>query len=526
MQKKLYLCADLILAQMKKHFSVGLMLLVACVAFAQTHIQISDDPNSWSASSALYPYIGETVIFDSPIVVSSNASSTLTVGPWRVFVPECQGLPGSVQYNTTVRINSACTFSLSGVSGYHRCGEKIYNLKAKVDSSTSVTFVDGEWRGNKRADLEAGLPDLGDYRLLVCGFNLENYFVEHLGKSYLGANSYAEHQDQRAKISTALKKINADIFGLVELEQGNKAIEEIVNDLNSNLPERNYKYFKDATPGSSQKVDYVYDANVVEPIGTPVENNTELHYRKKMLCFRERATGEKFIYSINHFKSMNTGGADRRLNEAKSVVDEYYKYRNNRNVRDNDILIMGDLNCYAMTAPILYFTNQSFMDLHRAFHADSSYSYMFGGQASYIDHAISSESLYRQVTGMAAYTINSDEDDDYNYQKSSDLSMFRCSDHDPVLVGLKLDSTLSLSFEPYINTADILKGGDNKMVIQNAFVTNETSYYAIYRITGQLIKQGEIASSVHEVTLPEEPGVYIVYIYHKGQTYKRKLIVR
>ena len=505
---------------MKKHFSIGLMLLFACVAFAQTHIQI-DDPNSWSASTALSPYIGQTVIFDAPIVVSENSGSNLRVGPWRAFEPLCQGIAGSAAYNTAVHINNSCLFSLSGISGYHRCGEKIYNLKATVISATSLTYVSGEWRGNKRADLEAGLPDLGDYRLLICGFNLENYYMTW---GSMGARSYAEHQNQRAKISKALKKINADIFGLVELQQGNEAIEEIVNDLNSNLPKRNYKYFKDATSGTSQKVDYVYDANVVEPIGVPNENNTELPYRKKMLCFREKATGEKFTYAINHFKSMNSGGADRRLNEAKSVVQDYNAYRNNRNVRDKDILIMGDLNCYAKTEPILYFTNNNFLDLHRAFHADSSYSYKYG-LASYIDHAISSESLYPQVTGMASYTINSDEDDKYNYQKSSDLSMFRCSDHDPVLVGLKLDSTLSMSFEPYINTAEILFG-DSKMVIQNAYVTDEKSYYAIYRITGQLIEQEEITSPIYEVTLPDESGVYIVYIYHKGQTYQRKMIVR
>ena len=159
---------------MKKHFSIGLMLLFACVAFAQTHIQI-DDPNSWSASTALSPYIGQTVIFDAPIVVSENTGSNLRVGPWRAFEPLCQGIAGSAAYNTAVHINNSCLFSLSGISGYHRCGEKIYNLKATVNSATSLTYVSGEWRGNKRADLEAGLPDLGDYRLLICGFNLENY---------------------------------------------------------------------------------------------------------------------------------------------------------------------------------------------------------------------------------------------------------------------------------------------------------------------------------------------------------------
>lgn len=497
-------------------------LSVQLLAFAQAHITI-EDPATWS-TQALSAYVGQTVIFDTPIVVSSNTnSSALTVGPWRAFVPECQGIAGSAAYNTTVHINSSCLFKLTGVSGYRRCGEKIYNLKAKINSTSSVTFISGDWRGNTRADLENSLPELGEYRLLICSFNLENYYLTY---GSLGAKSASDHQKQRTKISKALKKINADIFGLVELQQGNEAVTEIVNDLNSNLPARNYKFFKDATSGTSQKVEYVYDANVVEPIGVPNENNTELLYRKKMLCFREKSTGEKFIFSINHFKSMNTGGADRRLNESKSVVQDYNAYRNNRNIKDQDILIMGDMNCYAKTEPILYFTNNSFIDLHRAFHADSSYSYMFSERASYIDHAISNESLFPQITGMAGYHINSDENDAYTYDKSSDNTMFRCSDHDPLLVGLKLDSTLSMNFDPYINNANILFGEDNQMIIQNAFTTDEKSYYAIYRLTGELIEQEEIKDEYFKVDLPEEPGIYIVYIYHKGQVYQRKLIVR
>ena len=61
----------------------------------------------------------------------------------------------------------------------------------------------------------------------------------------MGPDSYAEHQQQRKKVSKALKRINADIYGLVELEQGNDAIAEIASDLNANLPGRNYTYIND-----------------------------------------------------------------------------------------------------------------------------------------------------------------------------------------------------------------------------------------------------------------------------------------
>ena len=508
--------------RMKTRISVVVLLLLAFGLHAQTHISLPDS-GQWSGQ-ALAPYIGQTVIFDMPMVVCANANGNYVVSPWRRFQPECQGVAGSAEYNETVRINNSCMFSITGVSGYHRCGEKIYNLKATVNSTSSLTMSSGTWKGNTRADLEKGLPDLGDYRLLVCGFNLENYYMTW---GSMGADSYSEHQAQRAKTSAALKKINADIYGLVELQQGDEAIAEIVADLNKNLPSRHYQHFHDAGSGTFQKVDFVYDANTVEPINTPVETNVEVQNRKKMICFREIATGERFIYSINHFKAMNTGGADRRANEAQAVVKLYNSYRQNRSIMDDDLLIMGDLNCYAKTEPIMVFTEHSKMiDLHRAFHADSSYSYMYGGMASYIDHAISNETLYRQVTGMAGYHINSDEDDRYTYDKSTDKTMFRCSDHDPVLVGLRLDSTLSQPIVPYSNGLDVLTHKDNKIVIQNAYTPDVKSFYAIYTINGVLLEREEITSEYHEVDLPTAPGLYIMYFYYKGEAYPQRLIVR
>ena len=347
---------------MKTRFSIVAILLLAVGMHAQVHISIPDS-GSWSGQ-ALSPYVGQTVVFDVPMVVCANANGNYVVSPWRRFQPESHGVMGSEEYNETVRINNSCMFSLSGVSGYHRCGEKIYNLKASVTSTSKLTMSGGTWRGNTRADLEKGIPDLGDYRLLVCGFNLENYYMTW---GSMGADSYSEHQDQRAKVSKALAKINADIYGLVELQQGDEAIAEIVSDLNKNTAGRNYQYFHDLGSGTFQKVDFVYDVNKVEPINTPVATDVEVQNRKKMVCFREKATGEKFIYSINHFKAMNSGGSDRRVNESQAVIKLYNSYRQNRSIMDNDLLIMGDLNCYAFTGPILTVTEQNNMvDLHRA----------------------------------------------------------------------------------------------------------------------------------------------------------------
>jgi len=513
---------------MKKRLSLLVTVFFALSSLAQVHISASD-PDSWSVQSALGDYVGQTVIFDDPVVVCNNANGNLLVSPWRIFEPENQGLPGSVEYNRTVHINGSCSFSLTGVSGYHRCGEKIYNLKAVVNSTNKLTWQGGKWVGNSRSDLEKGIPDLGDYRLLVCAFNIENYFMTW---GSMGADSWSQHQDQREKVRKALKQINADIFGLVELQLGNEAINEIVSDLNENLPERHYRFFNDTETGTSQKVDFVYDANVVEPIGTPTGTDAEnIPNRKKMICFREKATGEKFIYSINHFKSMNTGDEYRRVNEAKAVVKMYKDYRNDlrRNgIKDHDVLFMGDFNCHAKTEPMFVFTDAGMIDLHRAFHADSSYSYRMrnASKTSYIDQALSNETLYPQITGMAAYHINSDEEDRYNYKYGSDLSMFRCSDHDPVLVGLKLDSTLVFDPTPQINTEEVISGKADKLIIQNAHKEGKNSYYAIYNVSGVLQEQAEILSAYYEIPLPTAPGMYVVYVYFDGVAYQRRLIVR
>jgi hypothetical protein len=515
---------------MKKRFSTYVLLLLTLSVASQVHVSVGS-PDTWTVQS-LAPYIGQTVEFDVPMVVCSNMNR-LVVGPWRVYEPFCQGARNTIGYSTAVKINNLTTFTLSNVPDpegepWYRCGEKIYHLQAVVKSTSELSYVKGEWVGNKRADLEQSLPDLGDYRLLVCAMNLENYFVVNMGS--LGAKTHALHEAQRAKISKALAHINADIFGLVELEQGNDAIEEIVADLNANHPERNYTFFRESTSAAAyQKSDFVYDANVVEPIGTPVVDNTEVQNRKKLLCFREKATGERFIYSINHFKAM-TGGAEatdsRRENEARAMINKYNSYRRNSSIKDNDFLLMGDLNTYAFTDPIKVFTDNGLIDLHRAFHADSSYSYMYGGRASYIDHALCNSTIYAQITGMSAYHINSDESDYYTYDKSSDRTMFRSSDHDPMLVGLKLDSTLVYDPSPQINSAEIVRGDANTIVLLNAYKDEQKSYYAIYSISGFLLERQEIRSLYHEVTLPANTGVYIVYIYAEGQVFQRKVIVR
>lgn len=519
---------------------IRIIIIILCVQLAvlanATTIVTIDNADNWSYLD-LRPYVGQTIQFSVPFYVCNNYySSELTISPRRIYQPTNQAFPLSDEYYSTLSLNSYGTITLNKVSGYHRLGEQLHNLTVQVNSYREVSLVSCEWRGNTRAELEKGF-DLdainmrGEHSLLVCCMNLEYYLVENLGEGY-GPESYTEHQKQRAKVSKALAKIDADIYGFVEVGQGQSALKEIAADLTARTG-RQFVHVDDggSVSGTYTKSGFVYCSEVVEPYGKLRENNTGVQARKKTQAFTEKATGERFLLSVNHFKAKSGRGsgdnADQgdgqgsyngdRKREAISVLENYAKDCIFYN--DSDILIMGDLNAYAMEDPITILRDGGMTDLHRAFHADSSYSYTYRGQLGYLDHALCNNTLYPQVTGMVAYHINSDESDRYTYNNSNDDSMFRCSDHDPILVGLRLDSTLSSDGNITTNSYDVYFNNDIPC-IKNA----EGGYYVVYRVDGNVVKQEEITSQIHIIDGLNK-GIYILNIYGNGRCWQSKMLI-
>ena len=511
-------------------------------ALAETHITI-DNPTTWTVSE-LKPYIGQTVIFDNPLYIC-GAQSYVYVGPRRLFTPTNQVKPGSLEYRNMLTLNDNGSIRLDNYAATYpekqvRTGVKVYNLKATVYAD-HLDMISGEWKGNLRSDLEKGIPDVdthGKHTLLICGMNLEYYMNQQYDpSSSMGPDGPTEHKAQREKISKALAKINADIYGLVEIQQGDSALQEVANDLTTNTG-RHFSWIHNGTEASGTYTTsaFVYCTDNVKPYGMLQEVRVGVKNRKYMQTFEEIATGEKFIFSINHFKaksgSASGGDANKgdgqgsfnasRVAEANGVIDKYNAFKGA--LHDEDILVMGDLNAYAKEDPIMLFLQHGFYDLHRSFHADSSYSYTFGGTAGYLDHAICSGSLLGQVTGMAAYNINSDENDKWTYDKSSDRTMFRCSDHDPVLVGLRLDSTIMPDTAIAV-AAWGLFNDDDKFVIRRALDLDEPAYYRVFTIDGYFLEQGRIIEEEQAVARPAEKGLYIVIVYTKHNTYQFKIIV-
>ena len=492
------------------------------------------DPDLWTTTE-MSQFVGKEVQFTTPFYVTNNSKTgQLTIAPRRIFNPTNQALPLSTDYHSILSLNEQGTLTLTNVSGYHRIDERVHNLKVKVNSYNSLSFISGDWRGNTRADMEKGydlevINTRGEHTLLVCYMNLEYYLVDNFGTGY-GPDDAAAHTKQRNKTSQALAKINADIYALVEIQTGQGALAELAADLTKNTG-RNFTYINDGstTDGSYTKSGYIYCTDVVTPHGNMQHNDTYVQNRKKVQGFTEKASGEKFILSVNHFKAKSGSGsganADQgdgqgkfnaaRVKEAQSIISNYQSYLTT--FSDEDFLIVGDLNAYGKEDPITTLLDGGMINLHRTFHADSSYSYVYQGTLGYLDHALCNASMYKQVTGMTPYHINSVEQDAYTYSGSSyDGTIFRCSDHDPILIGLRLGSNntstdCAPTYSFYYNHAI--------QAIENA----QGGTYTIYTIDGSVVAREHITSATHP--LPNlAQGIYILTIQHNNQRQSLKLI--
>ena len=507
-------------------------------------------------------YEGMLLNFDQTLYVTNNyslqSSGQLTLNPTRKYSPTNQCLPGTAEYTAFVSSNSKAQLTLDDgitTSGYtpiqfadatgtRRMGERVTNLLAVVDYNGSKNVLypskTPAFYGNPRPTTPT---DLGNYNLKVCGFNLEIYLADSYGQGY-GPNSAAEAANQHTKILAALLAIDADIYGLVEIQEGQNALTKLVNALNAATVSGRYSFVNDLGSGSGTytKAAYVYRTDKVTPYLSLKNNNSPSPAnRKKMQAFTLNSNNERFIYSINHFKAKSgcssATGADvdkgdgqscynaTRVAEATSTLN--FMNTNKTYYNDADVLVMGDLNAYGKEDPIQTFIKGELIDLHRSFHADSAYSYVYNGEAGYLDHALASVSMAAQITGVSVFHINSDEPTMFEYAGSNyQPNMYRCSDHDPVVVGLSLGKYSNVNFMPFEDKVSIKPTviTDDYFIVTNA----KDAYIQMFSVNGVLLKQEKMESNEHKVSIDKlqlSSGVFLVRVLGEGRV-KRLMVVK
>ena len=317
-------------------------------------------------------------------------------------------------------------------------------------------------------------PEAVGGSLTVSSFNVLNYFttLTSADANARGADNAEEFTRQQAKIVSALAAIDADVFGLTEIENnGDVALQNLTDALNARVGAGTYSFISTGTIGTDAiKVALLYKPSAVTPAGDFALLDSSVDPRfidtknrpALVQTFDEVATGGRFTVAVNHLKSKgsscddvgdpDTGDGQANCNEtrtkaAAALVD--YLATDPTGSGDPDVLIVGDLNSYDQEDPIRTLEDGGYTDLNRRFGGEFAYSYGFDGQFGYLDYALSSPSLTDQITGTTDWHINADEPDlldyDTSFKSNGQAAIYapdpyRASDHDPVVVGLTLTS--------------------------------------------------------------------------------------
>jgi predicted extracellular nuclease/endonuclease I len=319
------------------------------------------------------------------------------------------------------------------------------------------------------------LNAVGDVK--VASFNVLNYFNGPDFPTARGADSEAEFIRQQAKTVSGILSMNADVLGLVEIENdgdsSESAIASLVASVNAELGNDAYSYISSGSQlgGDAIAVGIIYKPSVVTPSGSPVTSSEapfDFGNRQPLLqSFTVNGNGEDFTLAVNHFKSKGSCGsatgdnADSgdgqgcwnalRTDAAQALLS---LVEQNNDVLSPRVLVMGDLNAYAKEEPILAIESAGYSNLVNQFDGDGAYSYSFGGEIGYLDHALSSASLTEFVVDATVWHINADEPRvfDYNVEFKSDTQLssyyapdaYRSSDHDPVVVVLNFPEEVTV----------------------------------------------------------------------------------
>jgi uncharacterized protein len=282
-----------------------------------------------------------------------------------------------------------------------------------------------------------------------------------------GAQSRAQYERQQSKLVRVMKELNADVIGLMEVENDGddprSALAQLVAQMNRDSGSSDWAFVtsKESPGTQSIRVALIYRSSKVLPLG-------EARYlhggpfgpqsRPALLQnFQSRKTGKAFAVTVNHFKSKGCG---RGVDQAKAADEDQRDGQacfNDQRLKSSEALlrwlpsvvhpnaqtriaIIGDLNAYGMEDPIQRLIQGGYVDAfaHSKQTDGAPYSFVFQGQRGRLDHALISKSMLPYLRGAAEWHINAAEWEGFDYQKDQDNDVWRSADHDPLLLGFDL----------------------------------------------------------------------------------------
>lgn len=304
----------------------------------------------------------------------------------------------------------------------------------------------------------------GDVRL--ASLNLQNLFNgDGRGGGFptdRGARSQGEYQAQLARLVATLTSLDADVVALLELENDGYGPDSSIAQLVAALDPGGQRWrFVDAGrgPGGNPiRVGMLYRADRVAPLGraATLEAGPFGPLSRAPLAQAFRAgNGPAFVVVANHFKSkgcLDATGPDLDQDDGQACFNATRRASGDAlrawlagdpTASGSDLVaVLGDLNAYAMEDPVRGFIDAGWQDALAGADGGQPYTYVFDAQAGRLDHALLSPALGARLAGAAIWHSNADEapnfHDHVNNGGEQAVMPWRASDHDPILVGLRL----------------------------------------------------------------------------------------
>lgn len=351
------------------------------------HSQVNLHPNQFNAPLSEGSQEQNEKNADHRLFVESPTVAEDGVVPW---YPEFGQDNGTGTTENYLRIGAGLNEEgLTGVMGYSYNEYRLY----VNNEATRDTFTNNE---------RTSTPSVKEGQLSVASFNVLNFFTSEFGggrtnpmNDNRGAESAEDYAVQLEKIVSALVALDADIYGLIEIENNGfdeqSAIYTLVEALNSRLDEEDH--YTIATPGDLGEEGYVgtdaitnkiiYRANRAELNDTFVidmpqqhvdlgDGSFESNYQRDALnaSFKVEGAKEDLIISTNHFKSKGSTcwedeQSEDQLNDVNLQgsceqfrVSAAYHLAEELNKVDGYKVLMGDLNNYGLEDAMIVLTNR------------------------------------------------------------------------------------------------------------------------------------------------------------------------
>ena len=445
------------------------------------------------------------------VTTASNAArfAELTVAPERLFAPTQVVAPGDeAQARAALNDRSRLIIDQGRTGSYRtpfmpgqdgtalnasnpiRAGHR---LPADFDGimgfgfSNYRLFALQDIRVDAAANPRREQPVLPQGDLTVATYNVENLFLTlaadgvSCGPSTLscrGASSDAALNRQLAKLTSALLAMDADLIGLIEIENDadDATLTLLVDLLNDQSEPADWAFISTGFKGSDAiKNALIYRSNQVVPVGPPaiLDRNVAVtpafddRQQRPVLkqAFRHADHDDLLTVSVFHLRSKNCtagangGNADQEDGQGcwnalrTQSVEAFLSWLDSdpTGANTDKHLLLGDFNAHAQEDPLQRLSEAGFVNETVRSNRDDPavYTFVFQGEAGSLDHVLASSALSRNVLGATTWPINADELPAFAYpltlpasslNKPEDFyqgDAFRSSDHDPVLASIK-----------------------------------------------------------------------------------------